>query len=181
MIRCMSLQIQFQDIRSRIMRSLQALHEREPNRFLSTFAAANTVRAFYAAALALGYAANGKELRDTWDEEVHRLCEDIRTDIAQLDLLFRTTLVPRSPQQRAEWDNTIVAAPGGKYAFRRDGSLEISNLDSDLDGVILHTRRMWNHVCNYDGAITDFSIRLDADQAGEVQSRLEQAQAIRLA
>lgn len=150
-----------------LLKLVQALHAIAPNRFYQKFQEANTAREMYAVALELGYAANCKELRDTGDQQVQSLCEEILLEVAKLDAAFRVKLSPHSPGQKLSWDNAVSKDPAAKYAFRHDGSLEISLLDADLAGSLLHVKRLWNHVCNFDGSWTNFMIKLEAEQVSD--------------
>jgi len=167
------------DTFSRLMGLLTALHEISPNRFFNMLKDAANVDEFYNAALALGYAANSKELRDTYEEQVHSLAEAIRREIATLDAFFRIKLLPRSPSQKQSWESSSSRDTSARYAFRSDGSLETSLLDAELRDSILHVKRVWSHVGNFDGSWTDFKIKLDADQVTELRTRLAEVRRIR--
>ncbi len=153
------------------MQSLEALHRLEPNRFLAMVRKAGTPAEWYDAVLALRYAANSRELRDTGDDRVHQLCEDILRQVRHIDDIFRMTLVPASARQRRDWDLSVARDPLAKYAFRDGGTLEISLLDSSLAGSTLHVQRVWDHVCNFGGSWTGFYITLDPTQAADWQAR----------
>lgn len=167
------------DTFSRLMALLTALHEISPNRFFNRLRQAASLDEFYGAALELGYAANSKELRDTYDEQVHSLSEDIRREVGKLDAVFRIKLLPGSPSQKQSWENSASRDPSARYAFRSDGSLEISLLDAELRDAILHVKRVWSHVGNFDGSWTNFKIKLDADQVAELRTRLAEVRRIR--
>lgn len=151
---------------------VQALDAIEPSYFGQKLAQARTARGYYDVILELDYAANSKWLRDTGDERVHRILNDIGAVVDQIDAFFRIRLWPGSTAQNQSWTHAVSRAPGGKYAFRDDGSLEISLLDAGLHGETLSVKRIWNHVCNYSGSLTQFEIRLDAQQVAEVRARL---------
>lgn len=158
-------------IPAQLMQSLEALHQLEPNRFLAMVRKAATAAEWYDAVLALRYAANSKELRDTGDERVHGLCEDILQQVRHINDYFRMKLVPASPRQRRDWDLALAGDPFEQRAFQRDGSIELSLLDADRAGSTLRVRRVWNHVCNFGGSWTTFAIGLDADQFADWQAR----------
>ncbi|RFP23002.1 hypothetical protein D0T25_07655 [Duganella sp. BJB488] len=167
------------DTFSRLMALLTALHEISPNRFFNMLRDAANVDEFYNAALALGYAANSKELRDTYEEQVHSLSEDIRREVEELNSFFRIKLFPSSPSQKQSWENFVSRDLGGRYAFRDDGSLEISLLDAKLSDSVLHVKRVWSHVSSFGGSLTDFKIKLDANQVTELRTRLAEVRRIR--
>ncbi|WBS04297.1 hypothetical protein OU994_08470 [Pseudoduganella sp. SL102] len=154
-----------------LMQLVEALHRISPNRFHAMVNRAATAAEWYDAVLALRYAANARELRDTGDERVHGLCEEIRRHVARIDDVFQMTLLPASPVQQREWEGALAADGHARQVFRTDGSLHISLLDSDLRGAALHVRRAWNHVCNFTGSWTDFTIGLDEAQAADWQAR----------
>lgn len=160
-----------------LMRLVDALHQVSPNRFHAMVKKARTSAEWYDAVLALRYAAGSKELRDTGDGRVHELCEDIRRRAADIDAVFQMKLFPGSPSQQRDWEHALALDDHATYAFRKDGSLEISLLDSDLQGAALHVRRVWNHVCNFTGSWTDFTIELDEAQVADWQARRARLQA----
>ncbi|QBE62679.1 hypothetical protein [Pseudoduganella lutea] len=160
---------------------VEALHQVSPNRFHAMVKKAGTAAEWYDAVLALRYAAGSKELRDTDDERVHELCEAIRRHVARIDAYFQMKLVPASPRQQREWEDALTPDLHARHVFRKDGSLEVSLLDSDLQGATLHVRRVWNHVCNFTGSWTEFTIELDKAQAAEWQARRARLQAMQTA
>jgi hypothetical protein len=168
----MNSPIQIAETFARLMKLLHALHEISPNPYLHRFHAAKTASELYDAALSLAYAANSKELRDTSDERVHVLSNAILLQIAELNASFRTKLTPNSPQQKQSWEKTVSLDPTGKYAFRSDGSVEISLMDSEILESILHVKRVWSHVSNFGGSWTDFRIRLDEGQVRDLKRKL---------
>ena len=151
---------------------VQALDALEPSYFGRKLAQAGTARDYYDIVLELDYAANSKWLRDTGDERVHHILNDIGSVVDRIDGFFRIKLWPGSTAQNQSWTHAVLRAAGGKYAFRDDGSLEISLLDARLHGETLTVKRIWNHVCNYSGSLTEFEIRLDEQQIAEARARL---------
>ncbi len=174
----MVTQLQFADARDNLMESLGRLHWLEPNRFEPMLREAKTVRDFYDGALALGYAANAKELRDTWDDRVHSLCIEILVQMNTIDAFFRVKLYPGTPEQEQDWKRSLLRDPSAKYAMRDDGSLEISLLDSKMHESTLHVRRVWSHVSNFGGCLTDFRIKLNQAQTGELRAKLAELRAL---
>lgn len=156
---------------SKIIALGRALDAIEPHRFMHMIMHADTAYALYGVLLEFNYAAQSKELRDTGDERVHALCNEIKRSMQKLDVYLRMTLVPSSPQQKQSWDHAVTTAPGGKYAFRDDGSLEISLLDSALRRGALRVKRIWSHVGDYDGAWTDFTIELHDNQINAFRTK----------
>lgn len=175
----MNSPIPITDTFSRLMELLTALHGISPNRFFSLLNQAGSVREFYDGALELAYAANSKELRDTYEEQVHSLAEDIRREVAMLNSFFRIKLFPSSPSQMQSWENFVSRDLGGRYAFRDDGSLEISLLDVELRDSVLHVKRVWSHVSSFGGSWTNFKIKLDANQVAELRTRLAEVRRVR--
>lgn len=166
---------------ARLGELLHALYGLEPNRFLRSLSEAGTLDEWYAVVLALNYAANSKELRDTGDARVHAICEEIRDEVKLVNGIFRASISPQTPSQQQSWQSAVARDPAGKYAFRDDGSLEISLLDARLDGATLHVKRLWNHVCNTEGDWVDFHIKLDETQASTIRRKLSTLRAIRVA
>jgi hypothetical protein len=169
----------FIDTAGRLVKLLLVLQSFEPNRFLAQLTDAETLAAWYDVVCRLDYAANSKYLRDTDDERVHALCEEIRVLVRDIDAAFRLRMLPASPSQKQSWESAVAHDPAGKYAFRNDGSLEISLLDARLDGATLHVKRLWNHVCNTEGSWVDFHIKLDETQANTIRRKLATLRAIR--
>lgn len=175
----MNQPIQIAGTFSRLMELLTALHEISPNRFFGRLSQAGSVSEFYDGALELGYAANCKELRDTYEERVHSLCEEIRREIEKLNAFFRIKLFASSPSQMQSWEHRVSRDPGARFAFRSDGSLEVSLLDAELRESTLHVKRVWSHVGSFDGSWTDFNIKLDANQVTELRTRLAEVRRVR--
>ena len=151
---------------------VHALDWLEPTHFRQQFERAATARDMHEVILALGYAANSKELRDTGDERVHKLLSDILSLISTLRAFFIINLWPASTGQLQSWTHALSSAPGGKYAFRDDGSIRIGLLDASLQGSILSVRRIWTHVSNFSGSLTEVELKLEAEQAAEFKARL---------
>lgn len=162
-----------------IRERLDALYALETNRFLRTVSEAATVDEWYGAVLALNYAANSKELRDTGDARVHAICEEIRDEVKRINMLFRARISPVTPSQKQSWESAVSRDPSARYAFRDDGSLEISLLDARLEAATLHVKRLWNHVCNTEGDWVDFHIKLDETQVNTIRRKLSTLRAIR--
>ncbi len=169
----------FNDTAGHLVKLLRALHDFQPNPFLAQLGAAETLDAWYDVVCRLGYAANSKYLRDTGEERVHLLCEEIRVLICVVDEAFRLRVLPASLPQKQSWESAASRDPSARYAFRDDGSLEISLLDASLDGATLHVKRLWNHVCNTEGSWVDFKIKLDDTQASAIRRKLSTLRAIR--
>ncbi len=169
------------DVFTRTGTLLEALFAVEPNRFLAQFRAAKTTDELYDAALALGYAAGSKEIRDTCDAQVHILAGQILLELEKLDALFRVNLYPSSAGQKLSWEVAVARDSAATYAFRKDGSIQISLLDSTLSGSTLHVKRIWTHVCSFDGSRTNFSIKLEADQIVQVKDMSAAVRAFRRA
>jgi hypothetical protein len=155
-----------------LMKLIRALDEISPNRFLNKIVGAKTACEVHDTVLALQYAANSKELRDTGDKQVHILCEEIRRQAQRLNNFFVMKLFPSSLQQKQSWEHFVLQAVGGKYAFSADGSLEISLLDAELRKSALRVKRIWGPVSSYDGSTIDFEIKLDANQISNFKARL---------
>ncbi|GGC04205.1 hypothetical protein [Pseudoduganella buxea] len=169
----------FNDTAGHLVKLLRALHDLEANPFLAQLGAVETLHAWYDVVCRLDYAANSKYLRDTGEERVHLLCEEIRVLICVVDEAFRFRMLPASPSQKQSWDSAVSRDPSARYAFRDDGSLEISLLDARLDGTTLHVKRLWNHVCNTEGDWVDFHIKLDETQVNTIRRKLATLRAIR--
>lgn len=148
-----------------IAKLLYALSDLETNRFMIKFNQAPTTIKVYDAILELEYAANSKELRDTGDDRVHTLCEQIRMQSRKLHTFFRLDLFPNSEQQKLNWTKPFRPDLESKYVFREDGSLQVSVLESELVDSTLHVKRYWSRYGNFDGTRGDFKIQLDVEQA----------------
>lgn len=129
--------------------------------------------------LVFDYAANSKELRDTRDDRVHALLSQVRHVSKSIYPFFITKIFPVPSRQAHEWQAAVRREPSGKYAFRDDGSIEISLLDATLDDSRLIVKRLWSHVSNFDGTSTNFEIKLDSAQVADVEKRLSELDAIR--
>ena len=150
---------------------LHALDWLEPNYLTKRFDQAATARDLHEVILELGYAANSKALRDTGDERVHKLLNDIVPLTATLSAFFTINLRPASTAQLQSWTHALSSAPSGKYAFRDDGCIRIGLLDATLHGSSLSVRRFWAHVSNFSGSWTGVELRLDAQQVAEFNTR----------
>jgi hypothetical protein len=175
------MKIQNVEVFSHLMQLVYALDDISPNRFLDMINDALTAGEVYDAVRGLGYAANSKELRDGADEEVHRLCEEIRLQARKLDDLFNITLSPNSPQQKQSWEHFVFRSVGGKYAFQADGSLEISLLHAELRDSKLGVRRTWGRSGSHDKSPIDFQIKLDANQVSDFKRKLAALRSIQAA
>lgn len=151
---------------------VHALDWLEPNYFTQHFDQAATARDMHEVVLALGYAANSKALRDTGDDRVHKLLNDILPLTETIRAFFRIDLWPASTAQLQSWTHALSTAPSGKYAFRDDGAIRISLLDADLHGSTLSVRRIWSHVSDFSGSLTGFDLKLDAEQVTQFKARL---------
>ncbi|OBV41092.1 hypothetical protein [Janthinobacterium psychrotolerans] len=151
---------------------VEALEAIESSHFGPQLAQAGTAHAYHDIALELAYASNSRWLRDTGDERVHRILNDIQPLLASINAFFRIKLWPTSTAQNQRWTHALSRDPAARYAVRDDGSLEISLLDASLHGELLSVRRLWSHVSNYSGSITAFELKLDADQLAECRQRL---------
>lgn len=152
-----------------LVRALDAL---EPNYFGQRLAQAGTARDFHDVVLELDYASNSKWLRDTSDERVHRILNDITALVRTIDRFFRISLWPGSTAQNQRWTHALSRDPSARYAVRDDGSLEIGLLDARLHGERLSVKRIWTHVSDYSGSVTAFELQLDAEQVAEFKARL---------
>ena len=156
---------------SLVFQHLEALHEISPNGFLFNFKRAKTISELFDLVLELGYAANSKELRDTGDEQVHTLLNDITRQLARLEELFIIKIFPSSCQQKHNWEKSALQKESGRFSFRDDGSLELSLIDSSLHDATLHVKRVWSHVSSFGGSWTDFKIKLDPTQLKEYRAK----------
>ena len=151
---------------------VHALDWLEPNYLTKQFDQAATARDMHEVILEFSYAANSKALRDTGDERVHQLLNDTLPLTATLRAFFSINLWPASTAQLQSWTHALSTAASGKYAFRDDGSIRISLLDASLHGSTLSVKRIWSHVSNFSGSLTEFELKLDAEQAAEFKARL---------
>ena len=168
----MQTQVPIADTLSSLAELVHALEWLEPNYVTQRFDRAATAGEMHGVILELSYAANSKVLRDTGDERVHKLLNDILSLTATLRAFFTINLWPASTAQLQSWKHALSTAPSGKYAFRDDGSIRIGLLDADLHGLNLSVRRIWSHVSNFSGSVTEFELKLDAEQAAEFKARL---------
>lgn len=176
----MHLQTEIEELLTTFVKLLEQLHWHEPNRFLGSIQRAGTVGQWYDVVLGIRSAANSKELRDTDNEQVHKLCNEILGVIKDLDDFFIADVSPRSAEQKNAWLRAVMPAESGQYAFRRDGCIRISLLDATLEGASIRVRRMWTHVCSGPGSTTDFELELDATQTCDIQGGLEKLAAAKL-
>jgi len=160
---------------ARLTQLLRELDTVSPSRFPALIAQAGEIGEWYAGVLALDYAANSKELRDTDDEAVHSVCLQIRPAVDALAPFFRARLFPRSLEQAQRWRAMAAPESDARFAFRSDDSIEIGLLDSTLSGDQLRVRRVWSHVGNFDGFRIALDIGLDELQATEMQERFANA------
>ena len=151
---------------------VHALDWLEPNYLTQHFDRAATARDMHEVILEFSYAANSKALRDTGDERVHKLLNDILPLTETIRAFFRIDLWPASTAQLQSWTHALSTAPSGKYAFRDDGAIRISLLDASLQGSTLSVKRIWTHVSNFSGSWTGVELKLDAGQVAECRSRL---------
>ena len=150
---------------------VHALDWLEPNYLTKHFDQAATARDMHEVILEFSYAANSKALRDTGDERVHKLLNDILPLTEIIRAFFRIDLWPASTAQLQSWTHALSTAPSGKYAFRDDGAIRISLLDADLHGSTLSVRRIWSHVSDVSGSWTEVELKLDAQQVAEFNTR----------
>lgn len=150
---------------------VHALDWLEPNYLTKHFDQAATARDMHEVILEFSYAANSKALRDTGDERVHKLLNDILPLTETIRAFFRIDLWPASTAQLQSWTHALSTAPSGKYAFRDDGAIRISLLDADLHGSTLSVRRIWSHVSDVSGSWTEVELKLDAQQVAEFNTR----------
>lgn len=150
---------------------VHALDWLEPNYLTKHFDRAATARDMHEVILEFSYAANSKALRDTGDERVHKLLNDILPLTETIRAFFRIDLWPASTAQLQSWTHALSTAPSGKYAFRDDGAIRISLLDADLHGSTLSVRRIWSHVSDVSGSWTEVELKLDAQQVAEFNTR----------
>lgn len=151
---------------------VHALDWLEPNYLTKHFDRAATARDMHEVILEFSYAANSKALRDTGDDRVHKLLNDILPLAETIRAFFRIDLWPASTAQLQSWTHALSTAPSGKYAFRDDGAIRISLLDASLQGSTLSVKRIWTHVSNFSGSWTGVELKLDAGQVAECRSRL---------
>ena len=151
---------------------VHALDWLEPNYLTKHFDRAATARDMHEVILEFSYAANSKALRDTGDERVHTLLNDILPLAEAIKAFFRIDLWPASTAQLQSWTHALSTAASGKYAFRDDGAIRISLLDASLQGSTLSVRRIWSHVSDFTGSWTGVELKLDAGQVAECRSRL---------
>ena len=168
----MQTQIAIADTLASLAELVHALHWLEPNYLTKHFDQASTARDMHEVILEFSYAANSKTLRDTGDERVHKLLNEILPLTATLRAFFTINLWPSSTAQLQRWKHALSTAPSGKYAFRDDGSIRISLLDADLHGMNLSVRRIWSHVSDFSGSVTEVELKLEAEQAAEFKARL---------
>ena len=168
----MQTQLPVADTLASLAELVHALHWLEPNYLTKHFDQAATARDMHEVILEFSYAANSKTLRDTGDERVHKLLNEILPLTATLRAFFTINLWPSSTAQLQRWKHALSTAPSGKYAFRDDGSIRISLLDADLHGVSLSVRRIWSHVSDFSGSVTEVDLKLDAEQATQFKARL---------
>jgi len=168
----MQMQVPVADTLASLAELVHALHWLEPNYLTRDFDQAATAGEMHDVILEFGYAANSKTLRDTGDERVHKLLNQILPLTATLREFFTINLWPASTAQLQSWKHALSTAPSGKYAFRDDGSIRISLLDADLHGLSLSVRRIWSHVSDFSGSLTEFDLKLEAEQAAEFKARL---------
>ncbi|WP_308922396.1 hypothetical protein [Janthinobacterium sp. J1-1] len=150
---------------------VHALDWLEPNYLTQHFDRAATARDMHEVILEFSYAANSKALRDTGDERVHKLLNDILPLTETIRAFFRIDLWPASTAQLQSWTHALSTAPSGKYAFRDNGAIRISLLDADLHGSTLSVRRIWSHVSDVSGSWTEVELKLDAQQVAEFNTR----------
>jgi hypothetical protein len=151
-----------------------AISEYPANRLFNHLSNAKTPQELFAVILELNYSSNSKIFRDGGPEEHHQNLNKITEYAKIFEDFFEAKITPNSLEQKQKWNKTILPAPSGKYAFRDDGSLRISLVDSELQGSKLHVKRMWTHVSNYDGSWTDFVIELDEAQIMYLNTRFEE-------
>lgn len=151
---------------------VHALDWLEPNYLTKHFDQAATARDMHEVILEFSYAANSKALRDTGDERVHKLLNDILPLTEAIRAFFRIDLWPASTAQLQSWTHALSTAASGKYAFRDDGAIRICLLDADLHGSTLSVRRIWSHVSDFSGSLTGFDLKLDAEQVTQFKARL---------
>ncbi|WUR14615.1 hypothetical protein E7V67_005785 [[Empedobacter] haloabium] len=166
------------DVLSELMRLTRGLNDVCPIGYLTRMQAATTASAFYAEALRLGYAVNSKELRDTGDERVHHWCNLIWRHMKEVRSHLTLILFPHTPEQRSEWLDSFARSPGGRFAFRDDGSLHVDLVHATLNGTALHIRRLWTHVGGVNDPLQSFTIRLNPIQCGDFEARAREARAM---
>ena len=168
----MQTQMPIADTLASLAGLVHALDRLEPNHFTRQFDQAVSARELHEVILALGYAANSRELRDMGEERVHRLLNDIVPLTEAIRVFFRIDLWPASTAQLQSWTHALSRAASGKYAFRDNGAIRICLLDASLLGSTLSVKRIWTHVSDFSGCWTDFDLRLDAEQVAECRARL---------
>ena len=168
----MAMQTQIARTLASLAELVHALDRLEPNYLTRRFDQAATARDMHEVILEFSYAANSKTLRDTGDERVHALLNDILPLTATLGAFFTINLWPASTAQMQSWKHALSKAPSGKYAFRDDGSIRISLLDAELHGLSLSVRRIWSHVSDFSGSQTAVDLKLDPEQIAEFKARL---------
>lgn len=149
-----------------------------PIGYLHRMQAATTAEEFHAEALQLGYAVNSKELRDTGDELVHHWSNKIWRHMKDVRSHMTLILFPHSPRQKDEWVASIMASPGGRFAFRDDGSLHVDLVHASLTGSLLHIRRLWTHVGGVNDPLESFTIQLNPLQCAAFNVRSAQARSM---
>ncbi|WP_288380572.1 hypothetical protein [uncultured Massilia sp.] len=167
-------EVQLAEEVTRLMHLLRQLSEFASGYFLAKIEAARTIREWYDAVLALDYAANGKELRDTDDERVHALCRQITEVIDWIEPFFRVKLYPCSAAQAQRWKARVARNSLGKYTFRRDGAIEASVMDARLRGDRLWIGRIWADIGSFSGVQVNLRIRLHPSQIADMRSKFAQ-------
>lgn len=156
---------------SKINQLVVEVYKLEGGRFLSMLKASKTLGERYDAILAFDYAANSKELRDTSDETVHSLLNAVSDAVDSLNSFMRIDFFPASNDQKNMWVNRLIDCPHGKYAFRDNGAIQVSILDSRLAKDTLHIGRIWSHVSDYSGSHVNFTLPLSQQQISEFKER----------
>lgn len=169
------------DVLNRLMQLLGDLDAIEPNRFPMLIRNSKSASEVYAAILALGYAANSKELRDTGDDRVHSLCHAIWELVRDLDDVLRMQLLPASRSQAQTWEHTVIRKNELPYAFKENGALEVGMLDAELHGAMLRVKRIWGRYTNVGGSATDFVLKLEASQVAAYRYRRGSVELLRSA
>ncbi|MDN4051779.1 hypothetical protein QPK32_01600 [Massilia sp. YIM B02763] len=177
----MTSQNQFADALFELRSLSKALDDISSNPYHERINRQGSLEELFDAILAFDYAANSKELRDTGDERVHALLNEVREVSKSIYPFFVTKICPESSRQAQEWQTAARREPSATYAFQDNGSTEISLLDATLDGSTLIVKRLWSYVSNFDGTWTNLKVGLGPKQVEDLKTKFAELGAIRSA
>jgi len=152
---------------------LKKLDGLEPNRFLNELNQSDTPLELFNLTLELRYVSQSKHLRDTINPDVHILLNEISSSCKTIFEFFTVSLLPETAQQSKTWRQQVSLDENGKYIFRDDGTIRVCLLSSELKKRVLNVKRIWNHVCNYDGSKISALIELTEKQEKYIKNKLE--------